>query len=156
MKLQDNFCNYNKVQDFRQGYLSMLENSLWADPGHILYSMKEHSAIIIPFTSVMFCAYREGGRLRLRSNAVMKSDAVNSRLCQIFELLGISDRLEHFRNIAENIPVRFLRKAYAGVESGTPYPSFGRMLQGICYLPVKDRFRDCFRVLGIKSLSVLS
>ena len=141
MKLQDTFRDFNKVREFRQGYLALLENSLWSDPAHILFTMKEHSAVSIPFTGVMFVGYREGGRLRLRSNAVMESDAVNARLTQIFQLLGISDQLERFRNVAESMPVPFLRKAYAGIESGTPYPSFGGMLQGICDSPVKDCFR---------------
>ena len=68
------------------------------------------------------------GRLRLRSNALISSDSLSTRLSEIFELLGISDRLEQFRNMAEEISVRFHQKAYAGIESGTLYPSYCRML----------------------------
>ena len=104
MKLQDSFANYSKVQEFQTSYMGILENSAWADPDHIHQTMREHSAIVIPITCVLFNSYREKGRLRLRSNAVMTSDSLRERLSDIFLLLGISDRLEKFRNLAEEIP----------------------------------------------------
>ena len=71
MKLQDSFANYSKVQEFQTSYMGILENSAWADPDHIHQTMREHSAIVIPITCVLFNSYREKGRLRLRSNAVI-------------------------------------------------------------------------------------